>query len=674
MDTQLLDRASATRTFEKRPPRSPVERSWTPEDGADLYQVEAWGKGYFGVNGAGHMVVRPEKVAGQEIDLLEVVEYLREQGLSAPLLLRSSNLLTHRLREMRDVFAAAMLENEYQGQFLAVYPIKVNQQRAVVEEVYRYGADFGFGLEVGSKPELLAVMAIADDTIPRLIVCNGFKDNDYIKTVVLAAKLGREIMPVVEKMDELFLILKHARAHGVRPRLGVRVKLASRGVGRWRHSAGVKSKFGLFVSEVLELFEALRSEGLEDCLELVHCHAGSQLHDIRRIKNAVGELAHIYTELVRMGATGLRYLDVGGGHGVDYEGSQTNAPSSINYTLREYANEVVYRVAQICDQKNVAHPTIITESGRALAAYQSLLVVNVLGRSGLDDLPLSEDLDGMLEGDHEVAQPIVDLIVAHRDLSERRILECYHDAIEAHDQAQQLFQLGYLSLGRRGFAERLFWNLCVRIRTMSRCMSEPPAELLELATTLADTYFCNFSVFQSLPDSWAIDQMFPIAPIHRLDEKPSRQAVLADMTCDSDGKIDRFVDARGVRRTLPVHELEDGHDYYLAVFLVGAYQETLGDLHNLFGDTHVVHLGLTDDGGWQVEELVEGDTAAEVLSYLQYDVAGLKSRLQRVCCRAVEEGRLTEAESRAVIDYYHGELGGYTYLEPEQAPELGICE
>jgi arginine decarboxylase len=652
----------------KSPPRrSALDDRWTRRDAADTYQVDAWGKGYFSIGPNGHMVVRPEKAEGRQIDLLEVVEHLRDRGLSAPLLLRFSNLLTQRLREMRDTFAQSMTENNYRGGYLAVYPIKVNQQRSVVEEVYRYGAEFGFGLEVGSKPELLAVMAIVDDAKPRLIICNGFKDDDYIKSVVLGAKLGREILPVVEKLDELYLILKHARHYGVRPRLGVRVKLASRGAGRWRHSAGMKSKFGLFVSEVLELFDVLRTEGMEDCLELVHCHPGSQLHDIRRIKGAVGELAHVYAELVKMGATNLRYLDVGGGQGVDYDGSQTNSSSSMNYTPQEYANEVVYRVATVCNEQEVSHPTIVTESGRALAAFQSVLVVNVLGRSGLDSFSLDEDLEVIRETDDDLAQPILDLIEAYLSLSERRLLECYHDSIEAHDQVQQLFSLGYLSLEWRGFAERLFWTTCARIRTLSRRLPRQPEELEDLESILADIYFCNFSVFQSLPDSWAINQIFPIAPIHRLDDKPTRRAVLADMTCDSDGKIDRFVDLRDVSRTLPVHELEEGCDYYLGIFLVGAYQETLGDLHNLFGDTHVAHVGLTEGGEWTVEEVVEGDSAAEVLSYLQYDVAELKPRLEQACLRAVAADRLTKDESEALFSYYVGELSGYTYLEPEEA-------
>jgi arginine decarboxylase len=647
--------------------RSALDRSWTTVDAEELYDIAAWGSGYFGVSASGHVVVRPEKLADQSIDLFDVVETLKNDGLAAPLVLRFSNLLTHRLGELRNAFATAMRENDYDGNYLAVYPIKVNQQRSVVEEVYRYGADFGFGLEVGSKPELLAVLAMTDDPSPRLIVCNGFKDDDYIKTVTIASKLGRAIIPVVEKRDELDLILKHAEQQGIRPRLGVRIKLASEGAGRWKGSAGVKSKFGLFVSEVIELFRELEKRGLRESLELVHCHPGSQLHDIRRVKDAIGELAHVYADLVAMGATNLRFLDVGGGLGVDYDGSQTNFPSSMNYTLAEYANEVVYRVATVCGEKEVPAPTIVTESGRALAAYQSLLIINVLGRSGLDAFPLDDELPHAEEGD--LAQPVQDLVEAFRALSERRSVECYHDAIQAYEQAINLFNLGYLSLEERAFAERVFWNTCVQIRDLARRMSTVPEELEELETILADTYFCNFSLFQSLPDSWAIGQLFPIMPIHRLDEKPERRAVLADMTCDSDGKIDRFVNRRDIERTLPVHAIVPGRDYYLGVFLTGAYQETLGDLHNLFGDAHVVHVGLDSRGDWTVEEVVEGDSAAEVLSYLQYDVAGLEKRIESSCRQAVKAGSLSESEAEEIADFYRSELEGYTYLEPEVSLE-----
>jgi arginine decarboxylase len=544
-----------------------------------------------------------------------------------------------------------------------VYPIKVNQQRSVVEEVYRYGGEYGFGLEVGSKPELLSVLAIADDAEPRLIICNGFKDDDYIRSVTLAAKLGREILPVVEKLDELDLILKHAKREGVEPRLGVRIKLAAEGSGRWRGSAGAKSKFGLFVGEVVEVLARLEREGLEDCLELVHCHAGSQLGDMRRVKDAIGELSHVYAELVRMGATGLKYLDVGGGLGVDYDGSQTSFASSVNYTLEEYANEVIYRVASVCADKNVPHPVIVTESGRALAAYQSMLIVNVLGSSRLDNFEVSEDLDLVVEEDPP--QPVLDLVEAYKALSERRVIECYHDAIQAHEQAQSLFSVGYLSLEDRGLVERLFWKTCSAIRQIARSMPRVPEELEELETILADIYFCNFSVFQSLPDSWAIDQIFPIVPIHRLEQKPTRRAVLADMTCDSDGKIDRFVGQRDIERALSVHELVPGQDYYLGVFLTGAYQETLGDLHNLFGDTHVVHVALDGEGGWLIEESIDGDSAAEVLSYLQYDVDALWTRLEASCRGAVARDVLSEAEVEKILAFYRHELDGYTYLEPE---------
>ncbi len=636
-------------------------------DAAELYQIPSWGKDYFAVSDAGHIVVRPDKRVGREIDLLEVVEDLQSRGLSTPVVLRFTNLLTHRLRDLRDSFDRAMAENHYKGRYLAVYPIKVNQQRSVVDEVYRYGADFGFGLEVGSKPELLAVLAMADPS-PRLIICNGFKDDDYVKSVIFATKLGRQIVLVVEKLDELDLILRHAGQQNVRPRIGVRIKLTSPGAGRWQDSSGAKSKFGLFIGEVITLFDRLHKLGLQDCLELVHCHPGSQLHNIRRVKDAIGELAHVYAELVHMGATGLQYLDVGGGLGVDYDGSQTSSPSSMNYTLEEYASEVVYRVASVCTEKGIEHPTIVTESGRALAAYQSLLIVNVVGNSRLDGFELPEGLE-KIAATPDLPQPVLDLLMAHRDLSSLRAVECYHDVLQAYEQALNLFSLGYLSLRERGLAERLFWKACARIRDLSRRMPSVPEDLEELETVLADIYFCNFSVFQSLPDSWAIDQLFPIAPIHRLDERPVRRAVLADMTCDSDGKIDRFVDLRDIERTLPVHPLKPGEPYYLGIFLTGAYQETLGGLHNLFGDTHVVHLSLSEDGAWQIDETVAGDTAAEVLSYLQYDVDELWSRLKASCQRAVASHAISDGEAEEILSFYRLELDGYTYLETAAAAD-----
>jgi arginine decarboxylase len=645
-------------------PRMPAHLGWKVEDSSQLYQVEAWGSGYFGVNDAGHVVVRPDQQPGREIDLLDVVEGLKARDFTAPVVIRFSDIIAHRLKSLNDAFAAAIAENDYQNRYAAVFPIKVNQQRLVVEEVYRSGREFGFGLEVGSKPELLVVMSLTDDAPDRLIVCNGFKDDSYIETVILAAKLGRRIIPVVENFVELALIIKYAEKYGIRPQIGVRAKLAAEGAGRWRESAGEKSKFGLFITEILEVVEELRRHDMLDCLKLVHCHTGSQLQDIRRVKDAVTELAHVYAELKLLGA-GLEYIDIGGGLGVDYDGTRTNYESSMNYTLNEYANDVVYRIASVCNARGIPHPLIISESGRAIAAHHSVLVFNVLGASMLDKFRVSADLEAEPAAANNLPQPVRDLYDAYRTVNERRLVECWHDAMQAREQALQMFNLGYLSLPQRGLAERLYWATCARVRDLARRLPEIPEELEDLENILSDIYFCNFSVFQSLPDSWAIDQVFPIMPIHRLGERPQRNAVLADITCDSDGKIDRFVSPRDIKRSLEVHDLRADEDYYLAAFLVGAYQETLGDLHNLFGDTHVVHIRLLPDGGWWIEETVKGDTALQVLGYMEYDTDELHPRLARDCERAVLEGRLTVPESQRLKRFYEAELQGYAYLEPD---------
>ena len=638
-------------------------RSWSVEDSLELYNVPAWASGYFSINAAGHVVVRPDTSAAHEIDLFEVVQGLQERDLSAPVVVRFSDILAHRLRHLHAAFSQAIAENDYRNRYTAVYPIKVNQQRLVVEEVFRYGKEFGFGLEVGSKPELLAVMAMTEASPERPIICNGFKDSSYIEAVILATKLGRTIIPVIENFSELELLLRHADNYGVRPQLGVRVKLASEGSGRWRDSAGEKSKFGLFITEILELLNTLKSRDMQDCLKLMHCHPGSQVQDIRRVKEAINELAHVYAELKLMGA-GLEYIDVGGGLGVDYDGSGTNFPSSINYTLNEYASDVVYRIGSVCNTRNVPHPLIISESGRAIAAHHSVLIFNVVGCSALDRFEVNGREAQQYGGDRALPQPVRDLLDAYRNIDERRLVECYHDALTARDQVLQMFNLGLLSLEFRGLAERLYWASCARIRDCCRRLERFPEELEDLENILSDTYFCNFSIFQSLPDSWAIEQLFPIMPIHRLEELPSRKAVLADITCDSDGKIDRFVGPREIKRTLEVHDLRPGEEYFLAAFLVGAYQETLGDLHNLFGDTNVVHIKLHDEGGWWIEESVKGDTANRVLEYMEYDVAELAPALARDCERAVREGRLSVAESQALKRFYENELNGYAYLEP----------
>ena len=662
MAADPLKNSSTVNGNRKNNPAKP----WTIEDSLDLYNVNAWGKGYFSINETGHVIVRPDTQGSNVIDLFEVVEGLKQRDLTTPVVVRFSDILAHRLRHIHAAFAQAIAENNYKNRYAAVFPIKVNQQRLVVEEVYRYGKEFGFGLEVGSKPELLAVMAMSENAPDRLIVCNGFKDDSYIEAVTLATKLGRTIIPVVENFEELGLILKHADTYGVRPRIGVRVKLFSEGSGRWSASAGEKSKFGLFITEILELFNVLKARDMLDCLQLVHCHPGSQLQDIRRVKDAINELAHVYAELKLMGA-GLQYIDVGGGLGVDYDGSGTNFSSSMNYTLNEYANDVVYRVASVCNARNIPHPVIVSESGRAVAAYHSVLIFDALGSSALDKFRVTGQVATDYSGDKELPQPVKDLFDAYRSVSERRLVECYHDALTAREQILQMFNLGLLSLEFRALAERLYWATCTKLRDYCRKLERAPEELEDLESTLSDTYFCNFSVFQSLPDSWAIDQLFPVMPIHRLDERPTRTGVLADITCDSDGKIDHFVSLRDVKRALELHELRDGEKYYLAAFLVGAYQETLGDLHNLFGDTHVVHIRLHDQGGWWIEENVKGDTANKVLEYMEYDVAELYPALARDCERAIRDGRMTIAESQLLKRFYEKELDGYAYLEPAGA-------
>jgi arginine decarboxylase len=634
---------------------------WGVADALELYNLTAWGSGYFSINEAGNVVVRPDGTAAREIDLLEVVQGLQARDLAAPVVVRFSDILAHRLRHLNDAFARAISESEYRNRYAAVFPIKVNQQRLVVDEVYRYGREFGFGLEVGSKPELLAVMAVTESASDRLIVCNGFKDSSYIEAVILATKLGRTIIPVVENFAELELILRHAKHYAVRPRIGVRVKLASEGSGRWRDSAGEKSKFGLFATEIIELLATLKAEGMEDCLKLVHCHPGSQLQDIRRVKDAINELAHVYAELKLAGA-GLEYIDVGGGLGIDYDGTGTNYSSSMNYTLDEYANDVVYRIGSVCNARGIDHPMIVSESGRAIAAHHSVLIFNTLGSSRLDQFEVVPD--AAKAKIMSSPQPIRDLYDALRAIDERHLVECYHDAQTARDEALQLFNLGLLSLADRALVERLYWAACGKIQECCRKRGQTPEELEDLEDVMADIYFCNFSLFQSLPDSWAIDHLFPIMPIHRLNERPTRNGVLADITCDSDGRINRFVSRRETKRTLELHELKPGEDYYLAAFLVGAYQETLGDLHNLFGDTHVVHIKLHDEGGWWIEEVVKGDTANKVLEYMEYDVAELAPALARDCERAVREGRMTVAEGQALKRFYEQELDGYAYLEP----------
>ncbi|MDZ4829680.1 MAG: biosynthetic arginine decarboxylase [Phycisphaerae bacterium] len=647
-----------------RAARPTLDPGWTVDDSADLYNIRGWGKGFFDVNKLGHVVVRPTKEAAREIDLFDVVQGLRERGLRTPVLLHFSDLLHRRMLDIREAFEAAMKDNAYRGRYVAVYPVKVNQQRRIVEQIREYGKEYGYGLEVGSKPELLAVMGMTSDTPDRLIICNGFKEDRYIEFVTLAAKLGRTIIPVIENLTELRLILSASETYGIRPRIGVRVNLSTPGAGRWRHSSGIKAKFGLSLSEVLEVLDILKSKDMQDCLQLLHCHMGSQIHDIRQVNSGVNELARIYVELAKAGA-GMRYLDVGGGMGIDYDGSQTNFEFSTNYTLPEYASNVVYKIMSVCDEEGVEHPTIVTESGRAMVAQQSILVFDVLGANRLDRFQVPANLEQHFAAGVEVPRPVTDLWEAYSTVSERRLLECYHDALQARDEALSLFSVGYMSLNDRALVERLFWCTCARIRDKCREMPSIPEELQDLESSVSDTYFCNLSIFQSLPDIWAINQLFPIIPIHRLDERPERKATLADLTCDSDGKIDRFVDDHDIKKTLELHELRVGEDYFLGAFLVGAYQETLGDLHNLFGDTHVAHVRLDENNQWWIDEIVEGDSVREVLHYVQYDAGKLAMDIRKEVERAVRAKQMTALESHALVKAYEAGLAGYTYLECE---------
>jgi arginine decarboxylase len=639
-----------------RPPLGTHEQ-WTVTDATDAYEVERWGKGYFSVSPQGHLLVHPTKNPSRAIDLKQLADDLQARGIMLPLLIRFRDILQHRLADIHDAFATAIAQHQYTGRYACVYPIKVNQQRQVVEEVLAFGKPYGFGLEAGSKPELLAVMAMASNETP--IICNGFKDAEYIESAMIAHKIGRTIIPVVEKYTELGLILEYAAKVGVRPRIGMRVKLAARGGGRWQSSGGYRSKFGLTVAEVLRGLDELKRHGMQDCFKLLHFHLGSQIPNIRIVKHALNEAARIYTELVRAGA-GLEYLDVGGGLGVDYDGSQTNFESSTNYTLEEYANDVVYHIQTVCDDAGVAHPTIVSESGRAVVAYHSVLVFNVLGVSEFGNESLPSAPPGELE------QPLIDLTETFNGLTARNAQESFHDAQQALDMALNLFSGGYLPLEQRVYAENLYWAICRKLQRIAQQMEEVPEDLQNLDEVLSDTYFCNFSLFQSIPDSWAIKQLFPVVPLHRLNERPTQHAVLGDITCDSDGKIDQFIDRRDVKKTLPLHSF-NGDPYFLGVFLVGAYQEILGDLHNLFGDTHAVHVSLDEQGNVVLDEVVKGDTVREVLDYVEFDVDRLTRRLRTDIEAAVREGRIDFEQSGQLLRFFEAGLQGYTYLEDPRA-------
>ena len=631
-------------------------RAWTTNDSAALYNVAGWSNGYFRINDAGHVEVSPSGPEGPSVDLYDLVLDLQRRGLGMPLLMRFSDIIHSRVRALVGCFESAIREYGYRGRYRGVYPIKVNQQHQVVEELVRFGQPYGLGLEAGSKPELLAGLAMLDSP-DALLVLNGYKDAEYMETALLSQKLGRYPIVVIDRHRELELLLQVARRLGIRPHIGVRAKLTTKGAGKWMESTGDRSKFGLTATELVLLVDKLREEQMLDCLELLHFHIGSQISAVRAIKDAMQEACRVFVELQKAGA-GLKFLDAGGGLGVDYDGSSTNWQSSTNYTMQEYANDVVAAIQDTCETAGIPHPDILTESGRALVAHHSVLVFNIL------------DVNEVLAGqapprvDKKENPVIQQLVETWRSVSRKNFQEAYHDALQLKEEATNLFNVGLLDLRGRARVEQLFWGCCEAILKIIRELEYVPDDLEGLEKGLADTYYGNYSVFQSVPDHWAVKQLFPIVPLHRLAERPSRRGVIADLTCDSDGKMDQFIELRDVKSSLELHPF-DGKPYYIGVFLVGAYQEILGDLHNLFGDTNAVHIAL-DESGYRIDHVVEGDTVTEVLGYVQYQKQYLVQRVRQANEEALRRGLLTFEESALLMRRYEEGLAGYTYLEEEE--------
>lgn len=629
-------------------------RKWRIEDSAEMYNINGWGVKYFSINKDGNVVVTP-KNNGVEIDLRELVDELQIRDVSAPMLIRFTDILDNRIEDMSRSFKIAAEEYGYQGQNFIIYPIKVNQMRPVVEEIINHGKKFNIGLEAGSKPELHAVIASNPDN-DSLIICNGYKDEDYIELALLAQKMGKKIYIVVEKLNELKLIAKVSQRLKIKPNLGIRVKLASSGSGKWEDSGGDVSKFGLTSSELLQALDYLENNELKESLKLVHFHIGSQVTKIRRIKIALREASQFYVQLYQMGFK-IEFVDIGGGLGVDYDGTRSSSSeSSINYSLQEYVNDSVSTMVDASDKNDIPHPNIITESGRSLTAHHSVLIFEVLETSSL---PTWAEDDEITENDHELVQELYEL---WDKLNQPRMLESWHDAQQIREEALDLFSLGLLDLKTRAQIERLFWSIAKEIHQITTAVKHVPDEFRVLPKLLADKYFCNFSLFQSLPDTWAIDQIFPIMPIQRLNEKPDRAATLQDITCDSDGKIDNFISTKNISYYLPVHSVKQNDSYYIGVFLVGAYQEILGDLHNLFGDTNAVHVSVTDKG-YEIDQIIDGETVAEVLEYVQYNPKKLVRTLETWVTSSVKAGVISSKEGKEFLSNYRSGLYGYTYLE-----------
>lgn len=629
-------------------------RKWQIDDSKELYNINGWGVSYFGINEKGNVYVTPRK-DGVAVDLKELVDELELRDVESPMLIRFPDILDSRIKKMANCFEKAIEEYEYKAQNFMIYPIKVNQMQPVVEEIISHGKKYKIGLEAGSKPELHAVIALNMDS-DSLIICNGYKDEAYIELALLAHKMGKRIFLVVEKLNELHLIARMAKRLNVMPSIGIRIKLASSGSGKWEDSGGDASKFGLTSSELLEALDFLKNKNMEESLKLIHFHVGSQVTKIRRIKTALREASQFYVQLRKLGYN-VEFVDIGGGLGVDYDGTRSSTSgSSVNYSIQEYVNDSISALVDASDKNDIPHPNIITESGRALTAHHSVLLFEVLETTSV---PEWDDNMEVSEEDHELVQ---ELYTIWDTLNQSRVLESFHDAQQIREEGLELFSHGIVDLKTRAQIERLFWSIIQEVNLIAAQMKHPPEEFRVLSKLLADKYFCNFSLFQSLPDLWAIDQIFPIMPIQRLNEKPNRVATLQDITCDSDGKIANFISTRGVSHTLPVHSIKAKETYYIGVFLVGAYQEILGDMHNLFGDTNAVHVSV-DEKGYSIDQVIDGETIAEVLEYVQYNPKKLVRTLESWVTKSVKQGKISQEEGKEFLANYRSGLYGYTYLE-----------
>lgn len=630
-------------------------RKWTTVDSEELYNIRSWGDGYVRVNSKGNVSITPYRTAESGADITQILDELSNSDTALPVLLRFPQIIGDRIEQLHTCFTNAAKEYDYNGQYSSVFPVKVNQQRHVVEEVARHAETFQVGLEAGSKPELQVVLAAMQDS-ERLIICNGYKDEEFIELALMAQKMGKNVHLVVEKINELHLIMTIAERVRVRPNIGIRIKLTSAGSGKWEESGGDVSKFGLTASELLEAIELTKSKGYADCVRLIHFHLGSQITNIRHIKNGLKEIAQYYRQLRNLECP-IDYVDVGGGLGVDYDGSRSIAANSINYTYQEYANDIVYALAEICTKHGLPHPNLISESGRALTAHHSVLVFNVLAASGL---PRWRESDSVAEDDHQVVQDLHEIL---NNINPRNFRELWHDALDTREEYLKMFVLDLIDLEDRARAERLFWSIATVALEFGQSMKRTPPELSKLPKMLAEKYYCNFSLFQSLPDAWAIDQIFPICPIHRLKEEPTIKATLHDITCDSDGMIDQFVSGLEYQDYMQLHAYNEKKPYYLGVFLVGAYQEILGDLHNLFGDTNVAVVQVDKQGEFDIVDTVEGETVADVLKYVQFDPKSLVRTVEKWVNKSVKEGKITAHKGKQFLAMYRSGLYDYTYLE-----------